>query len=369
MNADAEKAVAGTAALNLKNLTKRFGKVTAVDNVSLDIPHGKLITLLGPSGCGKTTILRMIAGLEVPSSGHIFLGGEDITYLPPNERKITMVFQSYALFPHMNVGKNIAYGLKVLRWSEDRIRAAVKESLDMVGLEGLERRGPSELSGGQQQRVAVARALVLKPKVLLFDEPLSNLDAKLRKRMRGEIRNLQKDLGITSVYVTHDQSEALTMSDRVAVFDDGGVQQMAPPDVLYEKPENAFVAGFIGENNRLNGTIHSIDGDTCVVKLDDGSEVKSAAINIGQVGERSTLSLRPERVVVEPEAGSQPNMFSGKVAEIIYLGDHLRTRIEMAGHDDFIVKVPNASHHASLIKGDTVNIGWNVEDCRALDAP
>jgi iron(III) transport system ATP-binding protein len=298
MNADAEITEAGTAALYLKDLTKRFGKVTAVDNVSLDIPHGKLITLLGPSGCGKTTILRMIAGLEVPSSGHIFLGGEDITYLPPNERKITMVFQSYALFPHMNVGKNIAYGLKVLRWSEDRIRAAVKESLAMVGLEGLERRGPSELSGGQQQRVAVARALVLKPKVLLFDEPLSNLDAKLRKRMRGEIRNLQKDLGITSVYVTHDQSEALAISDQIVVMNTAVISQIGGPEQLYTRPANPFVADFIGEANIVDA--HVIDADQSSARVRLGPLTLSLPfVSMPKEGQTAKVMIRPEDIRID----------------------------------------------------------------------
>jgi iron(III) transport system ATP-binding protein len=300
MSADTGRTDAGTAALNLKNLTKRFGKVTAVDNVSLDIPHGKLITLLGPSGCGKTTILRMIAGLEVPSSGHIFLGGEDITYLPPNERKITMVFQSYALFPHMNVGKNIAYGLKVLRWSEDRIRAAVKESLEMVGLEGLERRGPSELSGGQQQRVAVARALVLKPKVLLFDEPLSNLDAKLRKRMRGEIRNLQKDLGITSVYVTHDQSEALAISDQIVVMNTAVISQIGGPEELYTRPANSFVADFIGEANIVDAQVVDIDQSTARVLM-ASLTLSLPFVTAPNKGEGAKVMIRPEDILVNSE--------------------------------------------------------------------
>jgi len=298
MSADTNRAGSGTATVNLVNLTKRFGRVMAVDNVTLDIPHGKLITLLGPSGCGKTTILRMIAGLEVPSSGQIFLGGEDITYLPPNERKITMVFQSYALFPHMNVRKNIAYGLKVLRWPEDKIRTAVKESLEMVGLEGLERRGPSELSGGQQQRVAVARALVLKPKVLLFDEPLSNLDAKLRKRMRGEIRNLQKDLGITSVYVTHDQSEALAISDQIVVMDTAVISQIGGPKELYTRPANSFVADFIGEANIADARVIDVERNTAQVRL--GSLTLSIPfVSPPEKGKTAKVMIRPEDILVK----------------------------------------------------------------------
>jgi iron(III) transport system ATP-binding protein len=306
----------GAASLELKNLTKRFGRVTAVSNVSLEIPHGKLITLLGPSGCGKTTILRMIAGLEVPSSGHILLGGEDITHLPPNERKITMVFQSYALFPHMNVDKNIAYGLKVRHWPEDKIRAAVKESLQMVGLEGLERRGPSELSGGQQQRVAVARALVLKPKVLLFDEPLSNLDAKLRKRMRGEIRNLQKDLGITSVYVTHDQSEALAISDQIVVMDTAVISQIGAPRQLYTRPANSFVADFIGEANIVDAQIVEVDEQTARVRL-ASLTLSVPFVSTPVKGTNARVMIRPEDILVD---AAETEGLSGTVRFAMYQG-------------------------------------------------
>jgi len=284
-----------TADLKVDRVTKRFGNVTAVDSVSLEIPHGKLITLLGPSGCGKTTVLRMIAGLEVPTSGWIYLGGEDITNLPANERRITMVFQSYALFPHMNVYENIAYGLRIMRWPEEKIRIVVKESLEMVGLSGLEKRGPSELSGGQQQRVAVARALVLKPKVLLFDEPLSNLDAKLRKRMRGEIRNLQKDLRITSVYVTHDQSEALAISDRIVVMQTAVISQEGEPDELYKRPANPFVADFIGEANLFDAEVLATDGNVAQIRL--GSlELSVLCDRVPAKGDQVKLMIRPEDI-------------------------------------------------------------------------
>lgn len=284
-----------TADLKLENLTKRFAKVTAVNDVSLEIPHGKLVTLLGPSGCGKTTILRMIAGLEPVTSGHIYLGGEEITRLPPNERKITMVFQSYALFPHMNVYENIAYGLRVMRWSEDMIQETVEEVVEMIGLEGLTQRGSNELSGGQQQRVAVARALVLKPKVLLFDEPLSNLDAKLRKHMRGEIRNLQKDLGITSVYVTHDQSEALAISDQIVVMENAVISQLGTPKELYTRPANPFVADFIGEANLLDVDVLGVQNGTAQVRV--GSvELSVPYYRSPQKGDRAQLVIRPEDI-------------------------------------------------------------------------
>ena len=305
-----------TADLKLVNLTKRFGKVTAVHEVSLDIPHGKLITLLGPSGCGKTTILRMIAGLELPTSGRIYLGGEEITQLPPNERKITMVFQSYALFPHLKVYENIAYGLRVMRWPQDQIRAAVQEVMQMVGLAGLEQREPHELSGGQQQRVAVARALILKPKVLLFDEPLSNLDAKLRKHMRGEIRNLQRDLRITAVYVTHDQAEALAISDQIVVMNNAVIAQRGAPAELYTRPENAFVADFIGEANLLEVEVLAINGATARVRVDT-LELAVPFLRPPQVGARAKLVIRPEDIRIQP---AETTGLKGVVKFALYQG-------------------------------------------------
>jgi len=320
----------GTAALRLEDLTKRFGRVTAVDNVTLDIPHGKLITLLGPSGCGKTTILRMIAGLEMPNEGKIYLGGLDITSLPPNERKITMVFQSYALFPHMNVYKNISYGLKVLHWPAEKIRETVAESLKMVGLEGLQNRGPSELSGGQQQRVAVARALVLKPRVLLFDEPLSNLDAKLRKRMRGEIRDLQRDLGITSVYVTHDQSEALAISDQIVVMGNAVISQIGNPVELYTRPANSFVADFIGEANIVEATVLGVNKHTAQIRLGSldidvpfgDTDVPFGDTNVPytktpEAGKTARVMIRPEDILVDSDNSKGLN---GTVRFAMYQG-------------------------------------------------
>lgn len=304
-----------TADLKFQNITKKFGKVTAVNNVSLDVEHGEMITLLGPSGCGKTTILRMIAGLEIPTSGKILLGGEDITKLPANERKITMVFQSYALFPHMNVFENIVYGLRVLRWKDDKIKDAAEEALKLVGLEGLSKRGASELSGGQQQRVALARALILKPKVLLFDEPLSNLDAKLRNRMRAEIRNLQQELGITSVYVTHDQSEALAISDRIVVMDNSVISQIGSPVDLYTKPENPFVADFIGEANIVEGIFKGTEGEKAVVQVSD-QEFKVNYKNLPEKNEKINLMIRPEDIYFSDDDSG----LSGNVEFAMYQG-------------------------------------------------
>jgi putative spermidine/putrescine transport system ATP-binding protein len=237
----------------------------------------------------------------------------------------------------------------------------------MVQLGEFTDRRPAQLSGGQAQRVAVARALVFDPEVVLMDEPLGALDKNLREQMQYEIKHIHENLEVTVMYVTHDQSEALTMSNRVAVFDDGVVQQLAPPDELYEEPLNAFVADFIGDNNRLLGTVVSASGDTCQIKADDGSLIAAKQVNIAGEGQRTTLSLRPERVAVNPEPGQFENNFEAKALELIYLGDHIRTRMQVCGHDDFIVKIPNSALHAQLNEGDMVNIGWNTDDCRALD--
>ncbi len=237
--------------------------------------------------------------------------------------------------------------------------------LQEVGLEGLEDRRPAEMSGGQQQRVAVARALVFEPDLVLMDEPLGALDKNLREEMQFEIKHIHERLGVSVVYVTHDQSEALTMSNRIAVFNDGVVQQLAEPDVLYEQPENAFVAQFIGENNKLYGKVEDISGETAKVVLDSGSKVTALAVNTGGVGERTTLSIRPERVLLGDDGAD--NKLTGKVVELIYLGDHIRCRMEVEGHDDFIVKVPNSHKHAALKVGEETPIGWITDDCRALD--
>ena len=344
------------------------GEILVVKNLNLDVAQGEFLTMLGPSGSGKTTCLMMLAGFEPATHGEIFLNGEPINNVPPHKRGIGMVFQNYALFPHMTVAENLAFPLQVRKMRKSEIDERVNKVLDMVQLGGFGGRRPAQLSGGQQQRVAVARALVFDPVLVLMDEPLGALDKQLREQMQYEIKHIHENLGVTMVYVTHDQSEALTMSDRIAVFNDGVIQQLAPPDDLYERPENAFVAQFIGENNTLMGTIKGINGESCTVEVDDGGMVQAKSVNIGEVGSRTILSLRPERVEVAPPDGQLPNIFEANVEELIYLGDHIRTRANVCGHDDFIVKIPNASHHASLKEGETVNFGWAIEDCRALDA-
>ena len=344
------------------------GEALVVKSLNLDVAEGEFLTMLGPSGSGKTTCLMMLAGFEPATHGEIYLKDDPINKVPPHKRGIGMVFQNYALFPHMTVSENLAFPLEVRRMEKSDREARVKRALDMVQLGAFGDRRPAQLSGGQQQRVAVARSLVFDPDLVLMDEPLGALDKNLREQMQYEIKHIHENLGLTVVYVTHDQSEALTMSNRIAVFDDGIIQQCAPPEDLYERPENAFCANFIGENNRFLGNVIEDLGDSVKVEIDNDAGVITAnKINVGGVGERTTLSLRPERVTVNPDPGSVPNIFSGKAEELIYLGDHIRTRFTVCGHDDFIVKIPNSAAHAHLKEGDTVNIGWNVEDCRALD--
>ena len=355
--------------VRFENVQKSYdGETLVVKNLNLDIAQGEFVTMLGPSGSGKTTCLMMLAGFEPATHGEIFLNNRPINMVPPNKRGIGMVFQNYALFPHMTVAENLAFPLQVRGMSKSDQEEKVKRVLEMVELPQMGGRRIAQLSGGQQQRIAVARALVFEPDLVLMDEPLGALDKQLREQMQYEIKHIHENLGVTVVYVTHDQAEALTMSNRICVFDDGVVQQLAAPDVLYEKPENAFVAQFIGENNTLMGTVEAVDGGECDVKVDTGEVIRSLAINIEGQGSKTTLSLRPERVTINPEAGSCPNNVSGKVEELIYLGDHIRARLSLCGQDEFIVKVPNSATHAQLSEGESVNVGWQTEDCRALDA-
>jgi putative spermidine/putrescine transport system ATP-binding protein len=345
------------------------GETLVVKNLNLDIAGGEFLTMLGPSGSGKTTTLLMLAGFEPATYGEIYLKGTPINRVPPHRRGIGMVFQNYALFPHMTVNENLAFPLQVRRKSRAEIEERVKRVLEMVELPGYGNRRPSQLSGGQQQRVAVARALVFDPDLVLMDEPLGALDKQLREQMQYEIKHLHERLAITVVYVTHDQAEALTMSDRIAVFKDGEVQQLSTPDELYERPRNSFVAQFIGENNKLTGTVEELGANgTCVVKLDSGDRVTASAVKVGKKGDRTLLSLRPERVEINPEQGRLANVVEGCIEELIYHGDHVRTRLSVAGQENFIVKVPNKSGHKGLAAGTRVKVGWSQDDCRALDA-
>jgi iron(III) transport system ATP-binding protein len=309
------------ARVTLERVSKRFGKTVAVDDVSLQIEPGSLVTLLGPSGCGKTTILRMVAGLETVTGGRVFIGDAEVTHLPPNARDVTMMFQSYALFPHLSVFENVAYGLRVLRRSEADVRKAAEDALALVGMAGMGERPPNALSGGQQQRVALARSLVMQPKVLLFDEPLSNLDAKLRKRMREEIRLLQQRLGITAIYVTHDQAEALAISDRIVVMDKGRISQIGSPDELYRRPGNRFVAEFIGEANFLPARLDAMeDGHARITLGPQRLEVISPALQPGPV----TVLARPEAIRVRPQGEG----LAGTIQKVSYLGSSADYTVE-----------------------------------------
>ena len=341
------------------------GEVLVVKDLNLKIAKGEFVTMLGPSGSGKTTCLMTLAGFETATHGEIKLGGISINDIPPHKRGIGMVFQSYALFPHMTVGENLSFPLEVRNMGKSDREEKVKRALDMVQMGSFVSRRPAQLSGGQQQRIALARALVFEPQVVLMDEPLGALDKQLREHMQFEIKHLHESLGITVVYVTHDQSEALTMSDRVAVFDDGIIQQLAPPDDLYERPDNSFVAQFIGENNKLPGHVEARDGDIATVKLANGQSCQALAVNCGDVGSETLVSIRPERVTVGADPG--PNTTKAKVRELIYLGDHIRCRLNVHGNEEFVVKVPNSAGHKHLIVGETTNVGWEAQDARALN--
>ena len=316
----------GPARVVFDKVTKRYGtNVTAVDQISLDFPAGTLVTLLGPSGCGKTTTLRMIAGLEMSTSGRILIGDDDVTKLPATARDVSMVFQSYALFPHMTVLENVAYGPSVSGVSKAEAQKMAREKMALVGLKGYDDRLPSELSGGQQQRVAVARALVLEPQVLLFDEPLSNLDAKLRRRVREEIRDIQTSLGLTVVYVTHDQEEALAVSDKIIVMNNAVIAQVGTPRQLYEAPDTAFVADFIGEANIIPCEIEKVAGDQASVRI-EGLTLKLSPR--GLKAGAAKLAVRPNRILLEPAKAKAG--FPGKLLKTTYVGSHWEYTVETA---------------------------------------
>ncbi|WP_028535231.1 ABC transporter ATP-binding protein [Paludibacterium yongneupense] len=354
--------------VSFRNVQKSYdGDALIVKNLNLDIRRGEFLTLLGPSGSGKTTSLMILAGFEEPSSGDIVLEGRSLNRVPPHKRDIGMVFQNYALFPHLTVEENLAFPLKVRKLDSLTIRSKVARALSMIELDKYAHRYPAQLSGGQQQRVALARALVFEPKLVLMDEPLGALDKQLREHMQIEIKHIHKQLGVTVVYVTHDQSEALTMSDRVAVFHDGEIRQIDTPLGLYEHPRSSFVANFIGENNQLNGTLLQRHGETCEIQLPYGERVTARATNIGEVGGAVSVSIRPERVLINGASHDSSNRFNGRIQEFIYLGDHVRIRMEVCGNPDFIVKMPINQLDTHLREDDVVPLGWSVEHARALD--
>ena len=338
------------------------GRTLVVRSLDLDVAAGEFLTLLGPSGSGKTTTLLMLAGFEQPTRGEILLAGRPLAGVPPHRRGVGMVFQNYALFPHMSVAENVAFPLSVRGLGRAEQAEKVARALDMVRLAGYEARRPTQLSGGQQQRVALARALVFEPQLVLMDEPLGALDKQLREQMQLEIKHIHERLGVTVVYVTHDQSEALTMSDRIAVFQDGQVRQAATPQALYEEPLTAFVAGFVGENNALPGLVETVEDGFCVVRLDGGDRIQACAVGVGP-GARCVAALRPERAALGGEAG---NRLSATAIETIYHGDHARLRLRLADGAEFMLKSPSGA--ALPGPGEAATVSFRPEHCRAFAA-
>jgi spermidine/putrescine transport system ATP-binding protein len=392
----------GICAVELSDVTKAFGKVIAVEELSLAIKDGEFFSLLGPSGCGKTTTLRMIAGFEEPTLGEVIIKNQSMTGIPPYRRPVNTVFQNYALFPHMTVYQNVAFGLEMKKLGKNEIKRRVPEVLELVQLQGMEERKPKQLSGGQQQRVALARALVNKPKVLLLDEPLGALDLKLRKAMQLELKQIQSEVGITFVYVTHDQEEALTMSDRIAVMDDGVVKQVGGPREIYEHPKNRFVADFIGETNFLPATVAGL-GEFTTVEIDD---VPVMGTNDGRAvlqGQKVSLAIRPEKINLYPTGevnvlkagldeeelaslfgGNIPSgtvdmrqflasernnvVLDGEIQEAIYIGTDTRYQVAITENSSVIVRVQNfgSRYDPTFFPGDKVYVHWAAENAQIL---
>ncbi len=354
--------------VQLDHVTKRFGDFTAVREMDLGIPRGQFFTMLGPSGCGKTTTLRMVAGFEDPSEGRVLLDGEDVTDLPAFRRPTNTVFQSYALFPHRNVEQNVAFGLQRQKVDKDEIRRRVGEELERVGLSTEAKRKPAQLSGGQQQRVALARALVNRPAVLLLDEPLGALDLKLRKQLQVELKSIQRDVGITFVYVTHDQEEALTMSDKIAVMNRGVVEQVSDPETVYERPATTFVAGFIGVSNLMPGEVISANGDGAKLRLDAGPTVRTPGTGGASAGERAHAVVRPEKLVLTPASDGAPDgrpSVEGQVESSLYLGTATQMVVKLGDGTRLTVLVPNADAEARRdlpAAGDGARLSWSDEN-------
>ena len=346
--------------VEIRQITKHFGEVTAVDHVDFEIREGEFFSLLGPSGCGKTTLLRMLSGLEFPSEGQVLIDGGDVTYLPAYRRPSNLVFQHLALFPHMSIEDNVAFGLKMKHVSRAEIGQRVSDALRMVDLEGYGQRRPSQLSGGQQQRVAIARALVNRPEVLLFDEPLGALDLKLRLQMQGELKALQQKSGITFIYVTHDQGEAMAMSDRIAVMQAGRIHQIGTPREIYSKPVNSFVATFIGDTNLLTGKVIDVAAGCATVQTDAGLSVRAA----GQppaVGEEVRLSVRQELIKLGREAENLPNRFQARVEDVLFAGSVVKYTL-CVGSQRMVANVVNSSTADFYTPGVSLLVGWDGGD-------
>jgi putative spermidine/putrescine transport system ATP-binding protein len=341
------------------------GKTHVVKDLDLTIAEGEFLTLLGPSGSGKTTCLMMLAGFEVPTAGEIYLGDWPLSRKPPHERGIGMVFQNYALFPHMTIAQNIAFPLEVRGMRRAEVAERVARALDMVRLPQVAGRRPAQLSGGQQQRIALARALVFEPQLVLMDEPLGALDKQLREHMQYEIRRLHADLGLTVVYVTHDQTEALTMSDRIAVFAGGRIRQLADPKTLYERPSDGFVAGFVGESNRLDGSVVARSGDFVDVDLAAGARIRGYAVDVGETRASAAVIVRPENVRLGAEAAGLDGVLTGRVVDVVYHGDHLQVHVAV-GDGEVIAKRP-AARSAPPVVGEEIVLGFLAEHARVYD--
>ena len=358
-------------AVEINNITKKFGEVVAVDDVSIKIRDGEFFSMLGPSGCGKTTTLRMIGGFELPTAGTVSIMGERQGFKPPYQRPVNTVFQNYALFPHMTVAQNIAFGLEMQKVPKDEIESRVQEMLDLVQLPKMGRRKPKQLSGGQRQRIALARALINHPKVLLLDEPLGALDLKLRKDMQLELKAIQQRVGITFVYVTHDQEEAITMSDRIAVMNDGKVLQLGTPEEIYEHPANLFVADFIGESNFIPGIVRRMD-NSFGLEISDGQTLTAGwAEETVAIGETAVISVRPEKLYIYPEDQS-PAMeslseISGRIEKTVYIGTDTRYIVRLTEETTVQVRQQNMIRGGTHLKeGVKVNLFWNSENARIL---
>ena len=358
---------AGEADIHLEAVSKRFGDTLAVDDLTLSIERGAFYAMLGPSGCGKTTTLRMIGGFEDPTEGQVFLGGEEITQLPPYKRDVNTVFQSYALFPHLNVEKNVGFGLERKKVSGDELRTRVGEALELVQLGGLGRRKPAQLSGGQQQRVALARALVNRPRALLLDEPLGALDLRLRKQLQIELKRIQRDVGITFVHVTHDQEEAMSLADTIAVMHEGHIEQAGSASDLYERPRTEFVANFLGVSNLVDARLRSTEGDVASVETHDGARLTVPAGRIGEIGHQPDgvrVGVRPEKITLvrggsEPPAGA--NVLRGTVIVAAFLGVSIQYLVKAAGGEELTVIAQNSegAEPDSLAAGREVQLAWD----------
>ena len=354
--------------LEVTGLTKRFSPETTIGPLSFEVREGEFFSLLGPSGCGKTTVLRCVAGFEVPTDGSIFLRGERLNDKPPNRRDVGIVFQNYALFPHLTVFDNVAFGLRIRRTGKAEVEERVRRMLDLVGLPDVAGRYPAQLSGGQQQRIAIVRSLVLGPRLLLFDEPLSNLDFKLRIQMRWELRNLQRKLGKTSIYVTHDQSEALALSDRIAVLSQGRIEQIGTPMEIYESPNTAFVADFIGSSNILHASVEESDPAGSFLRTAHGLKLRVNTVD-ESAGVQVMVLIRPEKFWVADgaaEEGETPNRISAQVEDLTYLGEDIQLRVVAAEGESLLVTFKSGRNLRAMRQGDTINLAISPEDVHIL---